>query len=826
MASEQIDLKIRLHIVVHGAVQGVGFRPFVYRLATGMKLNGWVLNSSQGVFIEVEGGRHELDEFVFRLGKEKPPRAYIQGMETAVFDPIGYVGFEIRESNQAGEKTALVLPDIATCPDCVKEIFDPNNRRFLYPFTNCTNCGPRFSIIKSLPYDRPNTTMQAFEMCGECRKEYEDPSDRRFHAQPNACPKCGPHVELLDKNGVSLSSYHDAILQSADYVRAGEIVALKGIGGFQLLVDARNDDAVMTLRSRKHREEKPFALMFPSLHQLKQECEVSELEERFLISPEAPIVLLKRRESTFRKSSNKDKADAFPDSGAFARLKVSEISQSVAPRNPYLGAMLPYTPLHHILMQELGFPLVATSGNISEEPICTDEHEAIEKLGGIADVFLVHDRPIERHVDDSVVRLMAGRVQVVRRARGYAPFPIEIEDACDKSVLSVGGHLKNTVAVNSGNNIIVSQHIGDLSTEEAFNAFEKVAGDLQMLYELSPEIVVHDLHPDYLSTRFARRLTIEKVGVQHHFAHIASSMAENRLSGELLGVSWDGTGYGEDGTVWGGEFLKTDGTSYDRVATLRSFRLPGSSASVKEPRRTAVGLLYEIFGEKLFQMEDIEPIRAFDKRSLSVLKKMLATGLNSPITTSAGRLFDAVASIIGLRQVASFEGQAAMELEFALDGIDSDESYDFEITEAQRQEPEGRRYFEPTFMINWEPMIRQVLLDNSNSAPVGLISAKFHNTLVEAIVEMARRVGLDRVVITGGCFQNKYLTERAISRLGDEGFRVYWHQRVPPNDGGISLGQMFVALKQKQKKVDGSKTSEAREKKLMAIHRLQNDVTQ
>lgn len=772
MASEQINIKIRLHIVVHGAVQGVGFRPFVYRLATEMKLNGWVLNSSQGVFIELEGGRHELDQFISRLGKEKPPHAYIQGMETAVLDAVGYVGFEIRESNHAGEKSALVLPDIATCPDCIEEIFDLKNRRYLYPFTNCTNCGPRFSIIKSLPYDRPNTTMQEFQMCGECRKEYEDPSDRRFHAQPNACLKCGPHVELWDKKGVPLSSHHDAILQSAEYIRGGKIVALKGIGGFQFLVDARNDDAVNLLRTRKHREEKPFALMYPSLAKLKHECEVSEVEERFLLSPEAPIVLLKRRGSTSRKFSNRDKAGAVLESGALEGLEASEIALSVAPRNPYLGAMLPYTPLHHILLQELGFPVVATSGNISDEPICTDEHEAIEKLDGIADVFLVHDRPIERHVDDSVVRLMAGRAQIVRRARGYAPFPIEVEHAGHESVLSVGGHLKNTIAVSSGNNIFVSQHIGDLSTPEAFKAFEKVAVDFQKLYEVSPGTIAHDLHPDYLSTQFARKWTNEKVGVQHHFAHVASCMAENKLSGEVLGVSWDGTGYGEDGTVWGGEFLRTDGTSYERVATFRSFRLPGSSASVKEPRRTAIGLLYQIFGEKLFQMEVIEPIKAFDMRSLLILKRMLATGLNSPVTTSAGRLFDAVSSIVGLRQVVNFEGQGAMELEFALDGIGSKEVYDFEIAGDKGQEAEGRKYFEPTFIIDWEPMIRKVLFDKSDSVSVGLISARFHNTLVEMIVEIARRVGRDRVVVSGGCFQNKYLTERTISRLGEEGFRV------------------------------------------------------
>jgi len=766
-----------------------------------MGLKGWVSNSSQGVLIDAEGERNILDRFVTRLEKEKPRLAFIQGLETSFLDVIGYESFEVKESSSDGEKIAVVLPDIATCPDCLEEIFDPTDRRYLYPFTNCTNCGPRFSIIRSLPYDRRNTTMQIFEMCEECQDEYRNPGDRRFHAQPNACPRCGPHLELWDRAGTTLSIDHSAILHAVEAVRNGKIVALKGIGGFQLIVDARNDDAVRLLRSRKHREEKPFALMYSSLELLRRQCEVSEIEERLLSSPEAPIVLLRKKIQ-----------DGI------------EIAPGVAPRNPYLGAMLPYTPLHHILMRELGFPMVATSGNIFDEPICIDEQQALRKLGDIADVFLMHNRPIERHVDDSVVRLMAGRIQIVRRARGYAPLPIEILDSTNgnaqaesqaKNCLAVGGHLKNTIAISSGENIFLSQHIGDLSTQEAFNAFEKVTSDFEELYEAQPKVVVHDLHPDYLSTQFAIKMQIERVGIQHHFAHIASCMAENKLDGEVLGVSWDGTGYGEDGTVWGGEFLKTDGTSYERAATMRQFRLPGNSASVKEPRRTAVGLLYEIFKEELFRMEDLEPIKAFDARSLPILKRMLETGLNSPTTSSVGRIFDAVSSIIGLRQRVNFEGQGAMELEFALDGIESDEKYEFDINGNRTADAGDRKYFEPAFVVDWERMIRQIIADKLGSVRAGLISSRFHNTLVEVIVEIAGRAGRERVVLSGGCFQNKYLTERAIARLIHEGFMPYWHQRVPPNDGGISLGQMFVALKRNRSREDDGEEQGPKAAKLM-----------
>jgi hydrogenase maturation protein HypF len=766
------DHLARLRIVIHGAVQGVGFRPFVYRLATELHLTGWVLNSAQGVFIEVEGAKEQLEEFLRRLPRERPPRAFIQSLESSWLDPVGYTAFEIRHSDESGQKTAFILPDIATCPDCLREIFDPNDRRYRYPFTNCTNCGPRFSIIEALPYDRPNTTMKNFAMCPECQAEYENPKDRRFHAQPNACPRCGPHLELWDRQGTVIATHDDALRQAAEAIRSGQIVAVKGLGGFHLVCDARNDQAVQELRRRKHREEKPFALMYPTLELIKAHCEVSELEERVLTSPEAPIVLLRRQTS----------------SGLFAcRLRWHgvrsrrSLAPSVAPRNPYLGIMLPYTPLHHVLMAELGFSIVATSGNLSDEPICTDEHEAIERLGDIAELFLVHNRPIARHVDDSIVRIVAGRELVLRRARGYAPLPIKLRAANSelRTVLAVGAHLKNTVALSVGSNVFISQHIGDLETSEAFGAFQRVISDFERLYEAQPSVIAHDLHPDYLSTKYAQQRNLRTVGVQHHWAHVLSCMAENELDGPVLGVSWDGTGYGLDGTIWGGEFFLAMRENFRRVAHLRAFRLPGGEQAIKEPRRSALGALYELYGDGFFAMKELEPARAFSERELEILRTMLQKNLNSPVTSSAGRLFDAVASLVGLRQISRFEGQAAMELEFALHGIETDESYDFSLSEET---------------LDWEPMLRALISDVLKSVSVGKIAAKFHNTLVEMIVTVARRVREERVVLTGGCFQNKYLTERAIARLGEEGFRIYWHQRIPPNDGGIALGQIVAAL--------------------------------
>ncbi len=749
----------RMRVVIRGAVQGVGFRPFVFRLAHDLELAGWVVNSAQGVVIEVEGIYQKLRDFHLRLETEKPPLSFIYSLESSYLDPVGYTDFEVRQSDDTGKKTALVLPDIATCSDCLKEVFDPADRRYLYPFTNCTNCGPRYSIIESLPYDRSNTTMKQFTMCKECQAEYEDPHDRRFHAQPNACPKCGPYLELWDGEGKTISSRHEALQHAAEALRGGEIIASKGLGGFHLMVDARNENAVLRLRSLKGREEKPFALMFPNLGSIGECCRISDLEERLLKTPESPIVLLRR--------SN--------------RVSGCHVTTVVAPGNPYLGIMLPYTPLHHLLMAELGFAVVATSGNLSDEPICTDECEALDRLRGIADKFLVHNRPIFRHVDDSVASVVKDRELILRRARGYAPLPIRAKDPMP-SLMAVGGHLKNTIAISIGRQAFVSQHIGDLETTQAFKAFRRVGESFSTLYDFQPESVVCDLHPDYHSTKVAEKLGFPLIRVQHHYAHVAACMAENELEGPLLGVSWDGTGYGTDDTIWGGEFLRVTESSWRREAHFRTFRLPGGEKAIKEPRRAALGLLFEIYGDEAFSMTDIKPVGEFSHRELDLLKTMVKKGINSPLTSSAGRLFDAVCAVVGIRQISRFEGQSAMELEFSLHGIQTDDMYKFRIDASQSP-----------IIVDWEDAFLEIVDDVGRGVPAGLISARFHNGLVEAVVEIAGLIGEKKVILTGGCFQNRYLTERAVSRLETEGFRPYWHQRIPPNDGGIALGQIAAA---------------------------------
>ena len=822
----------RLKIAVRGAVQGVGFRPFVHRLAAELGLAGWVNNSSRGVFIEVEGARPSLEQFLLRLQTEKPPRSFIQSLESWWLDATGCAGFAIRPSETGGGKTALIMPDLATCPDCLREIFDPRNRRHRYPFTNCTHCGPRFSILESLPYDRANTSMKQFALCPECEREYRDPANRRFHAQPNACPKCGPHLELWDATGAVLATHHQALLQAAQDIREGKILALKGIGGLQLMVDARQPDAVRRLRRRKQREEKPFAVMYPSLEAVRADCLVSGAEARLLLSPESPIVLLSLNLNPNPNLNLAPVSPADPQPPAMLPIRnpQSAICNSVAPGNPNLGVMLPYSPLHHLLMSGLNFPVVATSGNLSDEPICIEEREARQRLRNIADVFLVHDRPIVRQVDDSVARVVLGREQILRRARGYAPLPMRLTNgrpatALDTAspVLAVGGHLKNTVALAIGPQVFLSQHIGDLETLQSYEAFLRVISDFERLYEAEPRLIAHDGHPDYLSTQFATSLADGKAGrravpVQHHVAHVLACAAENELAPPVLGVSWDGTGYGLDGTVWGGEFFLLTETACRRLAHFRQFRLPGGEQAVKEPRRAMLGMLYEVFGENALAARESPPMKSFAAADLPALTAMLKSGVHSPFTSSAGRLFDAVAAFLGIRQIVRFEGQAAMELEFAIAGAKTDETYPFAIagqdriprtdeapraSEPPRASPpspphtcggEGRGEEASILVVDWSPIVKAILADIKRGLPVGLISAKFHNTLAEIIVAVARRAGHPQVVLSGGCFQNRYLTERAAARLAQEGFRPYFHQRIPPNDGGLALGQIVAAL--------------------------------
>ena len=549
----------RLRMEIRGAVQGVGFRPFVYRLATGLGLSGWVLNDIRGVFLEVEGDLELLSAFRERILSEAPPRARIQGLNESWLDPIGYEGFQIRTSDAKGTKTVLILPDIATCQDCLTEILDPENRRYLYPFTNCTNCGPRFTIVRDLPYDRPNTTMRGFALCQECRAEYENPLDRRFHAQPTACPACGPQLAAWTRSGEVLARGDEALAVAADVLLRGDVLACKGLGGFHLMCDARNEAAVGRLRARKAREDKPFALMVRDLAAARSLAEISPAAAALLESAEAPIVLL-------------------------PRLGEEAVARAVAPGRPELGLMLPATPLHHLLLRAASAPLVATSGNLSEEPICTDELEALSRLAGMVDVFLVHDRPIERHADDSVVRIAAGAPRVLRRARGYAPLPVPVAEELPV-ILAVGAHMKTAVALSVGRQVFLSQHIGDLETPEAMNAFRRVIADFLRLYEARPALVAHDLHPGYPSTLWAEEWAvthgIPSLAVQHHHAHLVSCLAENGAPGPALGVTWDGTGYGTDGTVWGGEFLRGDAGGFTRFAHLRPFRLPGGEGGVE-----------------------------------------------------------------------------------------------------------------------------------------------------------------------------------------------------------------------------------------------------
>lgn len=769
-------MKQRFQILIQGAVQGVGFRPFIYKLAQELNLKGIISNTVKGVSIDIEGDESLLNEFVKRIKTDKPKLSHIVTFEIIRLEVNGYDDFKIIGSDSHGDPEAIILPDIAVCDECLAEMFDANNRRFLYPFINCTNCGPRFSIIESLPYDRPNTSMKKFEMCDECRNEYENPRDRRFHAQPIACPKCGPQVQLLNNNGKLICEKDDAISEAVQIIKEGKIIALKGLGGFQLIVSAGNDDAVKRLRERKHRDEKPFAVMFPSIEMIKDYCFVSEVEENKLLSPESPIVLLKKKSGIWHPTSGLQypaSSSKHPPKGQAA----PSISEFIAPNNPYLGVMLPYTPLHHLIMKEFGQPVIATSGNISEEPMCIDENEAIEKLSGIADYFLIHNRPIIRPVDDSVVRIVKYELMILRRARGYSPLPISIRNTTEEDFVCVGGHLKNTVSIKKGNEVFISQHIGDLENTEAEKYFGYTISDLKEMYKVKPSYFVHDLHPDYLSTKYCLTQNIKTIPVQHHLAHVAACFEENKLENRCFAVCWDGTGYGFDGSIWGGEFFTYGKEDFNRVAHFRQFRIPGGDAAVKDTRRSMTGILYEIFGNDIpftkLNLADTE-------NDLRLFTQMLNRDLNCFKTTSVGRIFDAVSSLLNICNRSSYEGQAAMMLEFAADQ-EILTRYEFNLIENS------------VLIIDWQPMFEQMFNDIAIGIEVSEISAKFHNTLVDIIITLSRKFGLKDVVLTGGCFQNVFLLERTIERLIVEGFNPYWNKSVPTNDGGISCGQAVFA---------------------------------
>jgi len=743
---------------VHGLVQGVGFRPFVYRCATDLGLTGWVGNTPEGVVIEAEGPPEALHDLVVQLRHHAPANARVDEVSVEPMDRLGLFGaFRIRESEDRGNTSTRVPADLAPCQRCLAELHDPENRRYRYPFINCTDCGPRYSLIEALPYDRARTAMRHFRMCGQCLAEYRTPASRRFHAEPNACPDCGPRVEFCRNDGVVVAEGEAALTEAVGRLAAGDIIALKGLGGFQLLADARNAHSIRTLRERKGRPDKPLAVMFRSLDALQQACPVSETERELLTGPERPIVLLHA-----------------PDHGLAANL---------APGRVDLGVMLPCTPLHDLLLGDLGFPVVATSGNRSGEPIAIDNQEALMRLGGIADAFLVHNRPILRPLDDSVTRIVAGRPLMLRRARGYSP-NLTLPRPIPPGWGAVGGHLKTTVAMSTEAGVVLSQHLGDMDGDLSRKGFDSVVNDLQRVFATRSRHWAHDAHPDYFTTLQASVLGAAQCPVQHHVAHIAAVMAEHGVDGPVLGVAWDGSGLGGDQTLWGGEFLRLDAEGVERVAHLRTFRLPGGEAAMREPRRSAFGLLYALTGDRIVDLEALPPVGDFTPAERRLLLQALKTGLNAPETSSIGRLFDAVAALTGLCLRASYEGQAAGELEAVCESRGGVPAYEFEVGSPVTGQPR---------VVDWAPALRQLLADVRQGAPISRMSAAFHQGLVNVILRIARRANLPRVVLGGGCFQNASLLESTVTALKDAGFQVFWPCQVPPNDGGLALGQLAWA---------------------------------
>jgi hydrogenase maturation protein HypF len=751
-------------ISVRGIVQGVGFRPFVYGLAVKHNLKGWVYNTSEDVKIEVEGTAEAVEQFERELETKAPPLAHIEGITIEHHPPLAYKNFEIRHSQAQEGKYQLISPDVATCQACLGELLNPEDRRYRYPFTNCTNCGPRFTIIEDMPYDRPKTTMRSFQMCPQCQTEYDNPLDRRFHAQPNACPKCGPQVELVDNQG-NLVTESNLIAAASQLLKEGKIVAIKGLGGFLLACDATSDTAVKTLRQRKKRLSKPFAIMVTDIDEARRHCYVSPEEENLLTSPQSPIVLIRWRED-------------------------SSVSREVAPNLRFLGIMLPYTPLHHILLGDTGLPLVMTSGNLSEEPIARDNDEALRRLSGIADYFLIHNRDIYSRYDDSVAVVERGTSQLIRRARSYAPYPVRLPFKT-KQVLGCGAEEKNTFCLTKDNYAFLSQHIGDMENMETLEHFDSTISLYKRLFHVEPEIIAHDLHPDYLATKYARELGgsgMKLVPVQHHHAHIASCLADNGLESPVIGVAFDGTGMGADGNIWGGEFLVADYHNFKRVGHLEYLPLPGGAAAIKRPYRTAIGYILTLLGENALN-HDLPVMREADDMEIEVIKRQIERRINSPLSSSMGRLFDAISALLGIRGEIDYEGQAAVELEMAAYEKDYNhvqESYPYRVVEE-----EGIR------IVHLRDLLSAVMEDLHQGVPKGKISVKFHNTVAQIINEMCHLVadetGVRQVALSGGVFQNRLLLRKTVSLLESSDFQVFTHRQVPCNDGGISLGQAVIA---------------------------------
>lgn len=772
MPESSRPISSRRRIDVRGIVQGVGFRPFVYRLATKLRISGFVRNTSEGAVIEVEGTDDALEHFLAGIIARPPPLAQIKDVSVSRLLPSGEAGFNIQDSIGEAGRFALVSPDVGICEECRIELADPNNRRYGYPFTNCTNCGPRYTIVLDTPYDRPATTMARFQMCATCRAEYDNPADRRFHAQPNACPNCGPGLALIESDAslsddgmvyVSGDLGRNIILEARRSLHEGAIVAIKGLGGFHLACDAENDTAAGRLRERKRRSDKPFALMAPDLAAVESFCVVSEWDRAALQSPQRPIVILPRKNG-------------------------SNISSAVAPHNNTLGVMLPYAPIQDLLFRDDSgvtpafTALVMTSGNLSEEPIVS-RNEDVERLRSLADRILLNDRDIYIRADDSVVRTFEGKERTLRRSRGYVPHPIDLGmDFAE--ILACGADLKNTFCLTRGHYAFLSQHIGDLENYETLVFFHEALEHMKELFRVSPQVVAYDLHPMYRSTKTALELSdLKRIGVQHHHAHVASCMVENRLRGKVLGVVFDGTGYGTDGQIWGGEFFVADLGSFERRAHFRYIPLPGGDTAIRQPWRAAFGWLIETFGSDHVP-SDLPLWKKIPLRKVELIKTMIARGLNTIQTSSCGRLFDAVASLLDLRQEINFEGQAAIELEM-IAVEDVEESYPFEIGIGD------------PWQIDFRPTIESIVVDVRKNTETGVISARFHNTVAAVIVEVSRRLrgieGLNGVCLSGGTFQNFYLLNRAVAGLNKYGFDVYLHSKVPPNDGGISLGQAVIA---------------------------------
>jgi len=753
-------MRVRKAIEIAGMVQGVGFRPYIYRLAVETNLAGFITNTAAGVTIEVEGPAEAVERFLARLPKEAPPLARITNLVVTERPANQDKGFRILPSRSGEERRVLISPDVAICKDCRHELLDPTDRRFRYPFINCTNCGPRYSIVYDIPYDRAKTSMAVFPMCPDCQREYDDPLNRRFHAQPNACWNCGPRLELWDSEGRRLAS-PDPAAQAAELLAAGEIVAVKGLGGFHLAVDVMQEASVERLRERKRRVDKPFAVMAANPECLEEFCHLDEVSRELLLGPEHPIVLLRKK---------------LPE----------RLAAAVAPFNRDLGVFLPYTPLHHLLFTGQRFTaLVMTSGNISEEPIAIDNLEATRRLRGIADYFLVHNRKILVRSDDSVLRVEGHRPRQVRRSRGYVPAPIFLQEDVPP-VLAVGGELKNTICLTRGREAFLSQHIGDLENLESYQFFESTVAGLERILEIEPKLLAYDLHPDYFSTRWAlAQEGLERVGVQHHHAHIASCMAENHLEGRVIGFALDGTGYGLDGNIWGGEILVAEYRDFHRLAHLDYVRMPGGSAAIAEPRRMAISYLFHHFGRNFWGL-DVPFTRRLDRHRTETLLRLIESGTNSPLTSSCGRLFDAVAALAGIREQVNYEAQAAIELEAALEERSEEKSFPCAIHE------EG-----DAWVIDTRPLFLALVEDLREGVPTGCISARFHLGFVDVLARTAElvreRTGLERVCLSGGSFQNCFLLEHLRDRLEANAFQVFTHAEVPCGDGGLSLGQALVA---------------------------------